>query len=57
MAAVSVYWLLKSLNPFRFQIKGQLQGFQVTEQAKNGEQGSNIIRTQKSKWLNRSECF
>ena len=44
----------KSLS---FQIKSQLQGFQVTEQAANGEQGSNIIRTQKSKLLNRSECF
>ena len=36
----------KSLS---FQIKSQLQGFQVTEQVTNGEQGSNIIRTQKSK--------
>ena len=36
----------KSLS---FQIKSQLQGFKVTEQATNGEQRSNIIRTQKSK--------
>ena len=49
MAAVSVSVTTEKSKSLSFQIKSQLQGFQLTEQAKNGEQGSNIIRTQKSK--------